>query len=278
MQRPCDSAQQSVNNYFERSRAEWQRIYFEKRLLPTIYQDRHNTTLRWVSELGLRSDARILEIGCGAGLLSIALASKGHTIHAMDSTEAMLSMTRKNAIDGDVQDRVRLHRGDVHALPFESDSFDAVIAVGVIPWLHSEHIGVQEMQRVLKPRGHLLVTADNNARLSRLLDPVSCPLFVPFRWTVKSLLQRCGLRSPVPGFQPKRHYPGELHRILEACSLKRIKSCTVGFGPFTLFQKQIFSDPLGIKVHERLQRAAQREGCSMLRWTGSHHLVLATKL
>jgi ubiquinone/menaquinone biosynthesis C-methylase UbiE len=278
MQKPCDSPQQSVNDYFESSRADWERIYFENRLLPTIYQDRHNTTLRWVLELGLRSDARILEIGCGAGLLSIGLASTGHTIDAMDSTAAMLNMTRKNAIDRGVQDRVRLHLGDVHALPFESDTFDAVIAVGVIPWLHSEHIGVREMQRVLKPGGHLLVTADNNARLNRLLDPVSCPLLVPLRWTVKRLLQLCGLWSLHTGFQPKRHYPGDVHRILEACSLKRIKSCTVGFGPFTLFQKQIFSDPLGIKLHQRLQRAALREGFSLLRWSGSHHLVLATKV
>src|SRR5262245_9685211 len=109
MQRRCDNPQQSVNDYFESSRADWERIYFENRLLPAIYQDRHNTTFRWISELGLHSDARILEIGCGAGLLSIALARNGHTIDAMDSTAGMLTMTRKNAVDRRVEDRIRLH-------------------------------------------------------------------------------------------------------------------------------------------------------------------------
>jgi ubiquinone/menaquinone biosynthesis C-methylase UbiE len=278
MQRQYDNSQQKVNDYFESSRVDWERIYFENRLLPTIYQDRHNTAFRWVSELGLRTDARILEIGCGAGLLSIALARSGHTVDAMDATAAMLSMTRKNALDRSVQNQIRLHLADVHALPFEAQTFDLVIAVGVIPWLHSEHVAVREMHRVLKRGGHLLVTADNNARLNRLVDPLSCPLLAPLRWTVKHLLQKCGSWTRDSGFQPKRHYPGEVARLLDGCSLKKIKSCTIGFGPFTFFKKELFADTLGIKLHHRLQRVASRDGFSPLRWTGSHHLVLAAKL
>jgi len=278
MQKQCDNPQQSVNDYFESSRVEWERIYFEKKLLPTIYQDRHDAALRWISGLGLRLDARILEIGCGAGLLSVSLARNGHTIDAMDSTAAMLNMTRKNAVDQGVQGRIRLHLADVHALPFAAETFDVVVALGVIPWRHTEHRAVREMQRVLKRGGHLLVTADNNARLNRLLDPVSCPLLAPLRWTGKRLLQLCGSWSPSAGFQPKRHYPGEVHRLIHACDLKKIKSCTIGFGPFTLFRRELFSDSVGMALHQRLQRRASREGFSILRWIGSHHLVLAAKL
>ena len=75
-----------------------------------------------------------------------------------------------------MQDRVRIHAADVHALPFQAHTFDLVVAIGVIPWLHSERVALQEMQRVLKPGGYLLVTADNNARLNRILDPRSSPL------------------------------------------------------------------------------------------------------
>jgi ubiquinone/menaquinone biosynthesis C-methylase UbiE len=266
-----------VNDYFESSTVNWEKIYFDDKLMPTIYQDRHNTTLRWVSELGLRPDARILEIGCGAGLLSIALARNGHTVDAMDSTAAMLRMTRRNAVHQCLQDRIQLHFADVHALPFAAQTFDVVIAVGVVPWLHTERVAVREMHRVLKHGGHLLVTADNNARLNRLLDPLSCPLLAPLRWAMKRVLQLCGSWSPDPGFQPKRHYPREVHRLLDGCNLKRIKACTIGFGPFTLFRKELFTDSIGIKLHQRLQRFAWRTRFPLLRWTGSHHLVLAAK-
>jgi len=277
MQSQLDNPQQRVNDYFESSRVDWERIYFENRLLPTIYQDRHNTALRWISELGLRTNARILEIGCGAGLLSIALAKNGYTVDAMDATAAMLSMTRKNAVDQNVQNQIRLHLADVHALPFQTQTFDAVIAVGVIPWLHTEWVALREMQRVLKQGGQLLLTADNNARLNRLLDPLSCPLLAPLRWTLKQLLQLCGLWSPDAAFQPKRHYPGEVSRLIDRCNLKKMKCCTIGFGPFTLFKKELFTDRTSIKLHHQLQRVASRQGLSPLRWTGSHHLILAAK-
>src|SRR5436853_5624633 len=64
MQMPGADAQQEVNDYFESSSSYWKGIYSDDELLPTIYQDRHNTALRWVTKLALRPDARILEAGC----------------------------------------------------------------------------------------------------------------------------------------------------------------------------------------------------------------------
>src|SRR5262249_48040128 len=127
---------------------------------PAIYQDRHNTALGWIQDLGLHPGARILEVGCGAGLLTIALARGGYTVDALDSTMTMLQMTRNDAAHHGVQEQIRMHSADVHALPFQAHTFDLVIAIGVIPWLHSERLALREMQRVLKPGGFLLVTAD----------------------------------------------------------------------------------------------------------------------
>jgi ubiquinone/menaquinone biosynthesis C-methylase UbiE len=187
-------------------------------------------------------------------------------------------MTRNDAADQGVQNRIRIHAADVHALPFEAHTFDLVIAIGVIPWLHSERVALQEMQRVLKPGGYLLVTADNNARLNRILDPLSSPLSAPLRIAAKSFLRLYGLWSPNSGFRPKRHYPHEVNRFIGECSFKNLKSCTVGFGPFTLFGKPLFTDSIGVRVHRRLQTLASRRGLLPLRWTGSHYLVLATKV
>src|SRR5262245_40047858 len=207
------SSQQYVTGYFESTAAYWRRVYSDDTLLPTIYQDRHYIALRWIRELDLSPNARILEVGCGAGLVTAALARSGYTVDAVDSTPAMLQLTRNEAIHQGVQDRVRIRSADVHALPFAAHAFDLVIAIGVIPWLHSEHLALQEMQRVLKPGGHLLVTADNNGRLDRVLDPLSSPVFAPVRLGAKRLLRLFGLWSPAVGFQAKRHYPWEVDRF-----------------------------------------------------------------
>src|SRR6476620_6272591 len=114
--RTHDNLQQEVNEYFAASSAYWQNIYAEKELLPTIYQDRHNTTLAWIRRLGLCKEARILEVGCGAGRMSVALARDGYTVDAMDSTSAMLGTTWQNACSHGVESRIRLHHADLHEL------------------------------------------------------------------------------------------------------------------------------------------------------------------
>ena len=270
--------QQNVNDYFESTAAYWKNVYSDDRLLPAIYQDRHKTALEWIHELGLHRNARILEVGCGAGLMTIALARNGYTVDALDSTAAMIRMTRNNAVDQGVQDRIRIHSADVHALPFVAQTFDLVIAIGVIPWLHSERAALQEMRRVLKPGGHLLLTADNNARLNRLLDPLSSPLSAPFRFAAKRFMRLCGVWSPKSEFRSKRHYPSELNRLIREYRFMNLKCGTVGFGPFTLFGKTLFADASGLRLHRSLQTLSMRRGVLPLRWTGSHYLVLATKV
>ena len=76
------SVRQQVTDYFESSSAYWRRIYSDDSLLPAIYQDRHNTALAWIHDLALDRSARILEVGCGAGRLTLALARSGYTVHA----------------------------------------------------------------------------------------------------------------------------------------------------------------------------------------------------
>ena len=206
--------------------------------------------------------------------MTSSLARSGYTVDALDSTIAMLRMTRNDAADQGVQGRIRVHAADVHALPFKARTFDLVIAIGVIPWLHSERVALREMQRVLKPGGYLLVTADNNARLNRILDPLSSPLLVPLRLAAKRFLRLCGLWCPNSAFQPKRHYPREFNRIISDCGFTHVRCGSVGFGPFTLLGKALFTDAIGVTLHRRLQTLASRSGLLPLRWTGSHYLVL----
>ena len=115
-----------VNAYFESSASYWKQIYSDDGLLPTIYQERHNTALRWVKKLGLRANARILEAGCGAGLITIALARRGYKVDAIDAAKSMIQIARQDVLARGVQDRVRLHLADVHALPFNAETFDLV--------------------------------------------------------------------------------------------------------------------------------------------------------
>jgi len=140
-----EQPQQQVNAYFQSSSAYWKRIYETQDLLPLIYQARHAAVLEWVAGLRLPPASKILEIGCGAGVLTRDLAAMRYSVEAVDAAPAMVELTRQNAIDSGFAQTVRASLADVHDLPFPEDRFDLVIAVGVIPWLHDEDVGLQEM-------------------------------------------------------------------------------------------------------------------------------------
>ena len=60
----------------------------------------------------------------------------------------------------------------VPALPFESESFDAALLVGVLDRLTEPYVAARQLHRVLRPGGVLLVTAANDCYWRRRLDPV----------------------------------------------------------------------------------------------------------
>jgi len=64
-----------------------------------------------------------------------------------------------NRIGFDIQPGPRVDVvGDAHKLPFEDEKFDNILCTEVLEHLHSPHIAISEMRRVLKKRGKLILT------------------------------------------------------------------------------------------------------------------------
>jgi ubiquinone/menaquinone biosynthesis C-methylase UbiE len=75
------------------------------------------------------ADERILEIACGTGRFSVALAERGADVIGLDISGPMLAQGRQKAQAADVADVVEFIRGDASRLPFPDDHFDAVFAM-----------------------------------------------------------------------------------------------------------------------------------------------------
>lgn len=268
--------QEQVNAYFHTSANYWKRIYETRALMPLIYQTRQTAVLDWITELRLPASSQILEVGCGAGMLTAELARAGYRVDAVDAVPAMVELTRQNALSNGVAGQVTASLADVHALSFPDGKFDLVIAIGVIPWLHDEARGLSEMQRVLKPGGRLIVTADNQWRLVRILDPAASPVLWPLRAALKYMLLRAGLYNASYDLVVKLHTPLQIRSLLERSGLREVQSRCVGFGPFTLFGREIVPERLGMALHMELQALADRR-IPPFHITGSHYLTLARK-
>jgi len=121
---------------------------------------------RLLDKIPWRGDERVLDIGCGRGLLTVGAAhrlSTGKAVgvdvwnrHAITGNSAD-SVLENAAIEG-VKERVEVKEGDARKLPFADETFDVVVSNFVVHDLKNRADREQmmrEVARVLKPGGHL---------------------------------------------------------------------------------------------------------------------------
>lgn len=100
-----------------------------------------------------RSGEGVLDAGCGTGVLARELAARGVAVTGVDVSGAMLGLAREK-----LQGKgVRLVHADIAALPFPDGSYDAVVCFTVLEFLPHPKETLQEMWRVLKPGGRLVL-------------------------------------------------------------------------------------------------------------------------
>jgi len=270
--------QEEVNAHFQAQSSYWKEIYARNTVYAEIYRTRQAMVLAWIDDLALAPSSRVLEVGCGAGFLSVALAQRGLRVQAIDSAEAMVELARQHAVESGATQLLSVDIGDVYALAFEESSFDLVVAIGVIPWLARPELAIREMARVTRPGSQVLLADSNQEGLNLLLDPWKNPALAPLRRGVKGILERVGLlhQSPKP-MMAAVHDRRFIDEALTSAELVKTRSMTLGFGPFTFLHRKILPEPLGIALHQRLQRLADRN-VPLFRSTGIAYLVLARKL
>lgn len=271
------TAENPVAAYFGENARTWNAMYTRQDLWGAIHQQRLARFLAFVDRLGLSPDTPVADIGCGAGLATIALAERGFSVEATDVAAAMIDIARQNATLASVQDRVRASVGDIYNLNFASDTFGLILSIGVIPWLQSPAEAISELGRILKKGGYLLFTADNLYRLGPLLDPATSPLLERARRSVKKLRGSSGSEgSSQDDVRSYRHSLAEVDAFLADANLERIHSETLGFGPFTFFYRKMIPTSWEVPLNSWLQGWADK-GWPMFRHTGSQFLVLAKK-
>jgi ubiquinone/menaquinone biosynthesis C-methylase UbiE len=275
-----DAAEQQklVDAYFQSAALYWKEIYQQEDLYARIHQQRQAMVLRLADKVGLLPESRVLEVGCGAGLTTVALAQRSHVVEAIDTVDAMIDLTRKLAVQAGLGDRIRASRGDVYHLAFPDHTFRLVLAIGVTPWLHSLNRPMQEMARVLEPRGHLIINADNRWSLRQMLDPWLNPALKPIKQGVRHVFWQCGLRQrPPKAARVHRCSLQEFDSLLSRFGLQKVEAMTLGFGPCSFFGERLLSDSTGIKIHQKLQSWADRQ-IPLIRSVGDQYLVLAKKV
>ena len=123
---------------------------------------------RLLDSLNLKGDEKILDVGCGRGLLLIGAAKRlksgkvtGIDIWSQEDQSAnSADATKRNAKIEGVSDRVRIENGDARKLVYPDNHYDVVVsslAIHNISDSEERKRAIREMWRVLKPGGRILI-------------------------------------------------------------------------------------------------------------------------
>jgi ubiquinone/menaquinone biosynthesis C-methylase UbiE len=150
-----------------------------------------------LSLLGDSLRGRILDVGCGTGMMLAAAAARGVATTGLDISDVAVAQARVRAPGAE------FHVGVAESLPFADGEFDVVSCVGSLEHVMDPARAVREMRRVCRPGGRLLIIVPNShytmtpvIAIRQLLFPgLSQPVerhATRDQW--QELLERSGLR------------------------------------------------------------------------------------
>ena len=138
-----------------------------ERQAPTYDDVMGRVTSRLVGPLleaaGVQQGSRVLDVATGPGYAAAAAADLGASVVGVDMAPAMVELARR------LHPTVEFRVAQAEALPFEDDSFDAVISNFVAPHLSRPELAVAELVRVLRGGGRLALTTWDAADRMRFL-------------------------------------------------------------------------------------------------------------
>ena len=110
----------------------------------------------YVDKMALDRTADILELGCGTGVVTRALAgregSEGRVV-GIEQSQVLVDVARRLAAEEGIGDRIEFRVGDIHALDVPDASFDAVVAHTTMSHVTDPLTVLNEAARVLRAGG-----------------------------------------------------------------------------------------------------------------------------
>jgi len=161
------------------------------------YQQRHAYVFQYgkavLDLLAPQKGERILDLGCGSGQLTAAIADAGASVVGLDSSPEMLAEARAH------YPAVEFRLGDAADFAMESP-VDAVFSNAVLHWVKNARGAAGCIARALKPGGRFVAEFGGHrniesivAALHQVLGPVETPWYYPSIGEYATLLEHHGL-------------------------------------------------------------------------------------
>ena len=252
--------------YFDAIADKYFQLYYENSPGGYAFRVRKQRIL----ELLNKSEDRILDIGCGPGVMVKEFLGLGYEFWGVDASPGMIEQCNKNFehIKG-----VHFSVGDATDLKFPNGSFDLAMCMGVIDRIEKYELAIKEMMRVIKKDGVLIIVFPN------LYSPFAAwrafvfyPIINFLKYIYFAILKRPQPPSPLSSFV-KLHSERGATGLVERYSGKVTDVVYFNFNVFLSPLDEMFPR-LATWVAMRLER--YRFG--KLKWLGSGFVLKVKKI
>src|SRR5690349_8022592 len=202
--------------------------------------------------------ARILDVGCGPGELVLSLLDQGYDARGVDISDGMVREARELLNNRGYASQPRVAVGDIEKIGFDDDSFEVVVASGVLEYQRKDDTALREIYRVLRPGGLVAINITNRYAYIIWLDAM-------YRWLktrpasrrVLDVIKRKLGGGPLNNFPDHRtHAPAAFDMTLARHGFRKITHNYFHFSPLPMPLDNVvpgIARPIG-RAMERLTR------------------------
>lgn len=211
--------------YKEEAIAYNQEFYEQNSAYPTLIY-RQNYILEMIREIKLPREAKILDVGCGPGELLLELIEEFDQMVGIDIADEMVSIANIKKAKLPHNENITFEVGDIEGLRFDSNSIDVIICSGVVEYLKDDTGWMDEIKRVLKPSGYLIINVTNKFSIKKWTSGLveglkSSQLLLKLMNFVKVKVLNKGKIHYFP-FKPRLHSPRRFDRYLKENGFQKI--------------------------------------------------------
>ena len=141
---------------FEAAASRWWDPQGEMRPL----HDLNPVRLQYVERAGALAGRKVLDVGCGGGLLAEAMARKGALVTGIDLAEDLLQVARLHAMDTGIAVDYRLESAETHAIAHRA-AYDVVTCMEMLEHVPDPTAVVDALGLLVRPGGHVFVSTLN---------------------------------------------------------------------------------------------------------------------
>ena len=260
-----DNLNKKSADFFEENALSYSKENYDKSLNIFMFE-RMKSILEMTKKNLVNENKIIMDIGCGSGEINLELAKLGYQGEGVDISQTMIELAKKKL---EYYPQWKFEVGSILDYNFER-KYDLVIASGLIEYFKNEDTVLDNLYKIIKPNGILIINVSNIFGYSTSLNYLTH--FLKNIEFVKSLKRKIMKKEyNTLNFIPKKHFIPKFKKKIE----KRYKILDEEYIGFSLFPAPFSS--MFNKLTHKLDVKLQKLKFTPLKYISSSYIVCIKK-